>query len=97
MKEKILILGGTEFVGRLLVDILRKDKTKELFLFNRGKTDPDLFPEVSRIIGDRETEDIEKIKNQNYDINAIETLKEWSKLKKPSNYELHRNEAIFKI
>lgn len=38
-----------------------------------------------------------KIKSQNYDVNAIETLKEWSKLKKPSNYELHRNEAIFKI
>ncbi len=61
MKEKILILGGTEFVGRQLVDVLRKDKTKEVYLFNRGKTNSHLFPEVSRIIGDRESEDIEKI------------------------------------
>lgn len=67
MKEKILILGGTEFVGRLLVEALTKDKTKELFLFNRGRTNPNLFPEVTKIIGNRETDDIKKIKAQHWD------------------------------
>ncbi len=67
MKEKILILGGTEFVGRLLVELLRRDQTKEVYLFNRGKTNPTLFPEVPRIIGDRESEDIKKISAQEWD------------------------------
>lgn len=67
MKEKVLILGGTEFVGRLLVEALRMDKSKAIYLFNRGKTNSDLFPELPRIIGDRETDDIEKIKAYQWD------------------------------
>ncbi len=67
MKEKLLILGGTEFVGRLLVEALSPDTNKEIFLFNRGKTNPGLFSEITKIIGDRETDDIEKIKSQEWD------------------------------
>jgi nucleoside-diphosphate-sugar epimerase len=67
MKEKILILGGTEFVGRLVVEALAEDETKEVYLFNRGKTNPDLFPQVQRILGDRETDDIKQIQSYKWD------------------------------
>ena len=63
----MLILGGTEFVGRQLVERLITDPNNELFLFNRGKTNPHLFPDTNKIIGDRETTDIEKIKNHRWD------------------------------
>ncbi len=66
-KSKILILGGTEFVGRQLVEQLLRDKSVDVYLFNRGKTNADLFPEANRIIGDRETEDIEKISQHKWD------------------------------
>lgn len=66
-KRKILILGGTEFVGRQLVDSLLRDTNNELFLFNRGRTNPGLFPQAKHIVGDRETDDIQKISDQKWD------------------------------
>ena len=49
----ILIIGGTRFLGRHLADaILARGHT--LTLFNRGKTNPGLFPQVETILGDRE-------------------------------------------
>ena len=66
-KSKILILGGTEFVGRQLVERLIKNHSYEVFLFNRGKTNPGLFPKTNRIVGDRETDDIKKIRQYDWD------------------------------
>lgn len=66
-KGKILILGGTEFVGRQLVEKLFQEKKNDIYLFNRGKTNVELFPNIKRIIGDRETKDIEKISQHNWD------------------------------
>jgi 2'-hydroxyisoflavone reductase len=48
----ILILGGTRFLGRALVHSAQS-RGHTLSLFNRGKTNPGLFPEVERITGDR--------------------------------------------
>jgi len=49
----ILIIGGTRFLGRHLADaILARGHT--LTLFNRGKTNPGLYPQVETILGDRE-------------------------------------------
>ena len=50
---KLLILGGTKFLGRHLVEaaLARGD---EVTLFNRGRTNPDIFPEVERLRGDRD-------------------------------------------
>jgi len=39
----------------------------DLTLFNRGKTNPDLFPEVKRILGDRNTTDLHKVAEQDWD------------------------------
>lgn len=66
-KEKVLILGGTKFVGRQLVEKLLMNESYEVHLFNRGKTNPELFPNVNKIHGDRETDDIQKISNYSWD------------------------------
>jgi 2'-hydroxyisoflavone reductase len=50
---KILILGGTKFLGRHLVDAALA-AGHEVTLFNRGKTNPTIFPDVETVIGDRE-------------------------------------------
>lgn len=57
MKKKILIIGGTAFVGRVLVEQLLASDAYEITLFNRGKTNPELFPNVRKIVGNREEAD----------------------------------------
>ena len=51
-KLKILILGGTAFLGPAVVHEARS-RGHEITLFNRGKTNTDLFPDVARLKGDR--------------------------------------------
>jgi 2'-hydroxyisoflavone reductase len=49
----MLILGGTGFLGPAVVEeALRRGHT--MTLFNRGKTNPQLFPELDKLRGDRE-------------------------------------------
>src|SRR5205085_6581574 len=50
---KLLVLGGTKFLGRHLVAsaLARGD---EVTLFNRGQTNPDIFPEVEKLRGERD-------------------------------------------
>lgn len=50
---KILIIGGTRFLGRHLVNSARA-RGHEITLFNRGQTNPSLFSQVEKIRGDRE-------------------------------------------
>ena len=50
---KILIIGGTRFLGRHLVHSAL-ERGHKVMLFNRGLTNPDLFPRVETILGDRE-------------------------------------------
>ena len=66
-KEKILILGGTSFIGRNLVETLVKEDKYSLSLFNRGKTNRKIFLEINHIIGDRQTEDIKNISQTDWD------------------------------
>ncbi|WP_186670849.1 NAD-dependent epimerase/dehydratase family protein [Sporosarcina sp. BP05] len=49
---KLLVIGGTSFVGRHIVERSLQNG-HEVVLFNRGKTNPDLFPKCRHIIGDR--------------------------------------------
>jgi len=62
---KILIIGGTRFLGRLLV-ITALVRGHRVTLFNRGKSNPDLFPEIERIIGDRDGE-LNKLNGRKWD------------------------------
>ncbi|MCA9969098.1 MAG: hypothetical protein KC425_02730 [Anaerolineales bacterium] len=49
----LLIIGGTRFLGRALVDAaLAAGHT--VTLFNRGRTNPDLYPHVETLVGDRD-------------------------------------------
>ncbi len=50
---KILILGGTVFLGYHLVQSA-KNAGHEVTIFSRGKTNTDLFPEVEKLVGDRD-------------------------------------------
>jgi 2'-hydroxyisoflavone reductase len=50
---QILILGGTVFLGRHLVEAALA-RGHEVTLFNRGQHNPDLYPEVEKLRGDRD-------------------------------------------
>ncbi len=65
--KKILILGGTGFVGRILTENLIK-KGNTPVLFNRGKRNEGIFPELRKFTGDRLTDDIKQIAGENWDI-----------------------------
>ena len=56
---KILIIGGTRFLGRHLVESALA-RGHEVTLFNRGKSNPDLFKQVQTVRGDRE-KDLDQI------------------------------------
>ena len=49
---KLLVLGGTVFLGRHVVEAALS-LGHQVTLFNRGQTRPDLFPDVERLKGDR--------------------------------------------
>ena len=50
---KLLILGGTKFLGRYVVEAALA-RGHEVTLFNRGQLNPELFPEVEKLRGDRD-------------------------------------------
>ena len=52
-KLKILILGGTGFIGPWEVEAALAHG-HEVTLFNRGKSKPDMFPDLERLKGDRD-------------------------------------------
>ncbi|MFF7251196.1 NAD-dependent epimerase/dehydratase family protein [Embleya sp. NPDC008237] len=63
---RILVLGGTAFVGRAIVeDALREGA--EVTLFGRGRTGTELFPEATRRIGDRDTGDYTALREGEWD------------------------------
>jgi 2'-hydroxyisoflavone reductase len=70
---RLLVLGGTLFVGRHLVEAAL-DRGHEVTLFNRGRTNTDLFPEAERLQGDRDG-----------DLSALEG-RSWDAVFDPSGY-----------
>ena len=49
---RILVVGGTRFVGRHVVEAALQ-RGHEVTLLHRGQTNPELFPAVEHIIADR--------------------------------------------
>jgi 2'-hydroxyisoflavone reductase len=49
----ILVLGGTQFLGRHVVDAALQ-QGHDVTMFNRGQTRPELFPDVEKLRGDRD-------------------------------------------
>jgi 2'-hydroxyisoflavone reductase len=50
--KKILVLGGTSFLGPAIVEAAMQNG-HTVTLFNRGKTNPGLFPELEKLHGQR--------------------------------------------
>lgn len=63
---RILILGGTGFIGPHEVEYA-KLRGHRLSLFNRGRTNPDLFPNVETLIGDRNG-DLSSLEGKSWDV-----------------------------
>ncbi|MGC2969932.1 NAD-dependent epimerase/dehydratase family protein [Paraburkholderia aspalathi] len=49
---RILVMGGTLFLGRQIVETAL-ERGHDVTVFNRGRENPSLFPEVERLVGDR--------------------------------------------
>lgn len=61
----LLILGGTRFVGRHLTEAALA-AGHQVTLFNRGWTNPDLFPEAEHVHGDR-YDDLSRLDGRRWD------------------------------
>jgi 2'-hydroxyisoflavone reductase len=63
---RILVLGGTSFIGPHQVQYAL-NRGHEITLFNRGRTNTDLFPGVERLIGDRNG-DLDALAGRTWDV-----------------------------
>jgi 2'-hydroxyisoflavone reductase len=61
----ILLIGGPKFVGRALIDSALAAGHR-ITMFNRGKTNADLYPEVEKLRGDRDG-DLDALKGRQWD------------------------------
>ena len=63
--KRILILGGTGYIGPAIVSAARA-RGHAVTLYNRGKTNPHLFPEVEKILGERQA-DLNRLRGRSWD------------------------------
>jgi 2'-hydroxyisoflavone reductase len=70
---RLLVLGGTKFLGRAAVEAAL-ERGHQVTLFNRGETNPELFPEAEKLRGDR-----------NGDLSAL-AGREWDAVLDPTGY-----------
>jgi len=62
---RILVLGGTGFIGPYQVQYAL-DRGHAITLFNRGRTNPHLFPGVEKLVGDRAS-DLSALERRRWD------------------------------
>jgi 2'-hydroxyisoflavone reductase len=62
---KLLVLGGTVFLGRHIVEQALAQGL-DVTLFNRGRRAPALFPAATRLVGDRDG-DVEALRGRRFD------------------------------
>ena len=60
-----MVLGGTLFLGRHIVEAARA-RGHEVVLFNRGRTNPHLFPDVETLRGDRDA-DVSALRDRRFE------------------------------
>ncbi len=63
---KVLILGGTGFIGPHFVEVLTKHG-HAVTLFNRGKRDPEARPGIEQLLGDRNG-DVKSLEGRDWDV-----------------------------
>lgn len=64
--RSILMLGGTGFLGPQTVEAAIR-RGHKVTLFNRGKTRPGLFPDLEKLHGDREKDDLKALEGRRWD------------------------------
>ncbi len=78
---KILVLGGTGFIGPYHVQYA-VDRGHQVAMFNRGRTNPQLFPNVEKLVGDR-SNDLKSLENRDWDVvidNSAQSDPRWVEL-----------------
>jgi 2'-hydroxyisoflavone reductase len=63
---RVLVLGGTGFIGPYQIRSLLA-QGHEVTMFNRGQTNPGLFPELEKLRGDRNG-DLESLRGRSWDV-----------------------------
>jgi 2'-hydroxyisoflavone reductase len=63
---RALVLGGTGFIGPPMVEFLL-ERGHTVTIFNRGRTHAELFPDVEKLVGDR-NDDLEALKGRTWDV-----------------------------
>jgi 2'-hydroxyisoflavone reductase len=85
----LLILGGTGFLGPAVVEAALA-KGMRITLFNRGKTNDDLFPELEKLYGDRDPKVGEGLK-------ALEGDRQWDFVVDTSSYIPRLTQAVCEL
>lgn len=87
----ILVLGGTDFLGPAIVEAAMQ-KGHNITLFNRGITNPQLFPDLERFRGNREEgpDAYDPLKNRDWDV-VIDVWPEKSQLVDEATQALKKN------
>jgi 2'-hydroxyisoflavone reductase len=65
-RRTILMLGGTGFLGPQTVEAALR-RGHKVTLFNRGKTRPGLFPDLEKLHGDRDKDDLTALEGRKWD------------------------------
>jgi 2'-hydroxyisoflavone reductase len=68
---RILVLGGTGFLGRHFVEGAL-DAGHDVTVFNRGRSGANLYPEVETLVGDRVARDLTALAGRTWDV-AVDT------------------------
>jgi 2'-hydroxyisoflavone reductase len=64
--KTILMLGGTGFLGPQTVEAAIR-RGHKVTLFNRGRTRPGLFPDLEKLHGDRDKDDLKALEGRRWD------------------------------
>lgn len=62
----LLVLGGGQFVGRHIVEAAL-ERGHRVSTFSRGQTNPGLFPQAEKLLGDRRAGDLEALRGRSWD------------------------------
>jgi 2'-hydroxyisoflavone reductase len=91
---KLLVLGGTVFLGRHIVDAALK-RGHTVTLFNRQQRNPSLFPGVEKLRGDRDG-DMEALRGRKWDA-VIDTCSFFPRLARKSADMLAGNVGAYAL
>jgi 2'-hydroxyisoflavone reductase len=87
--KRLLVLGGTRFLGPAVVDAALA-RGWEVTLFNRGRSNPHLYPELEKLVGDRDPD-------KNEGLSALEGDRTWDYVIDTSSYVPTHTRAVCQL